>query len=342
MRIVKGPAPVVVRDDRHELAVYLRQIRKHIELFPELSLFYHHSVETDLQACLALFEFNNNFIPLFHDQSKETQRRRLLANLKDAVPDVAYRNSLDIEVAKSNLRSGVPDRARTLGALDRQASKNAALIDDLEFKVAEYEKYYGAVAGLIPSLDIWEGMKGDVRGRSLVDFFRANEKFLNKKRVLHACPEGALQSWIRAEQPRLACEYVTLNAFGDADDLKEDLTALTILDQSFDLVICHRVLEHVLDDSSAIREIHRILKPGGVLSVSVPQSMQLEVSNEWIIPDTTHDHHIRQYGRDFSKRLEDAGFRVQVETLLLNRAMEDHLALGTYPMRIYSCIRIQA
>ena len=50
-----------------------------------------------------------------------------------------------------------------------------------------------------------------------------------------------------------------------------DVTDLPFLDQSFDVIICSEVLEHVQEDGDAIAEISRVLKHGGILAVSVPR-----------------------------------------------------------------------
>jgi hypothetical protein len=80
-----------------------------------------------------------------------------------------------------------------------------------------------------------------------------------------------------------------------------------------------------------------VLRRGGVLNVSVPQSMQLAESNDWAIQDTSHNDHVRQYGGDFEQRLAQAGFEVEVDRTLLERTLEEHLAAGTFPMRVYIC-----
>ena len=107
----------------------------------------------------------------------------------------------------------------------------------------------------------------------------------------------------------------------------------------FDVVVALDILEHLPDDRAAIAEIYRVLRPGGFLNVSVPQSMQMEHSNEWVIPDLTQHGHVRQYGRDFEQRLKAAGFEVATEYCLLNRSTEEHVADGTYPMRLYTCTK---
>ena len=49
----------------------------------------------------------------------------------------------------------------------------------------------------------------------------------------------------------------------DTVDWNVDIQALPFLDDSYDLVYASLVLEHVNDDKEAIREICRVLKPGG-------------------------------------------------------------------------------
>ena len=50
-----------------------------------------------------------------------------------------------------------------------------------------------------------------------------------------------------------------------------DVTRLPFKDNSFDIVICSEVLEHILDDRKAVSELIRILKPGKTLAVSIPR-----------------------------------------------------------------------
>lgn len=96
-------------------------------------------------------------------------------------------------------------------------------------------------------------------------------------------------------------------------------------DGAFDLVLCSHVLEHVPDDGKAMRELARILAPGGTLLVLVPLPLDLETTDE--DPALTdinerwrrfgQDDHIRMYARDdFVARLERNGLatvRLDVE-----------------------------
>jgi predicted SAM-dependent methyltransferase len=90
--------------------------------------------------------------------------------------------------------------------------------------------------------------------------------------------------------------------------------------ESYDLVIACDVLEHVADDKLALREIFRILKPGGCVILTVPQkdhAAETYEDNSIVDPAErkraygTADH-LRIYGSDFADRMESAGFQVAV------------------------------
>jgi SAM-dependent methyltransferase len=76
--------------------------------------------------------------------------------------------------------------------------------------------------------------------------------------------------------------------------------ALDLADASADLVVCLDVLEHIEDDRAALREIRRILVPGGLLMVTVPAHPHLWNDNDQF------SHHVRRYRkRDLAARLSD-------------------------------------
>jgi SAM-dependent methyltransferase len=59
-------------------------------------------------------------------------------------------------------------------------------------------------------------------------------------------------------------------ASGDPEARSEDLTRLSYDDESFDLILTSETLEHVPDLHAAVREIHRVLAPGGLHVFTVP------------------------------------------------------------------------
>jgi SAM-dependent methyltransferase len=65
-----------------------------------------------------------------------------------------------------------------------------------------------------------------------------------------------------------ASEYVGVDVDNPAADLQGSVEALPVGDDSFDVVVCTQVLEHVSDTDLAVRELHRVTAPGGRVLVS--------------------------------------------------------------------------
>jgi SAM-dependent methyltransferase len=87
---------------------------------------------------------------------------------------------------------------------------------------------------------------------------------------------------------------------------RADVCALPFRDASFDLVLATDLLEHVRDESRAVAEMHRVLRPGGALVATVPAFMGL-----WGRQDDV-SHHLRRYRRgDLVRGLAAGGFAVR-------------------------------
>ncbi|KKW38261.1 MAG: hypothetical protein UY85_C0008G0009 [Candidatus Peribacteria bacterium GW2011_GWB1_54_5] len=102
--------------------------------------------------------------------------------------------------------------------------------------------------------------------------------------------------------------------------LKMDLTNLQIPGDSYDCVLCSHVLEHIPDDREAMREIFRVMKPGGWAIIQGPvDHSRMETYEDFSIvsPQEREKHfgqcdHVRLYGRDFTDRLRGAGFVLEL------------------------------
>jgi SAM-dependent methyltransferase len=103
-----------------------------------------------------------------------------------------------------------------------------------------------------------------------------------------------------------------------------DLTDVPHPDDSFDAILCSHVLEHVPDDRRAMRELRRILRPGGWAIVQVPIDYTRAGTHEDPAIESPEDRereywqsdHLRLYGNDFPDRLREAGFDVTVDSYL--------------------------
>jgi SAM-dependent methyltransferase len=109
-------------------------------------------------------------------------------------------------------------------------------------------------------------------------------------------------------------------------DVAYDITEITEQDNQFDLIICYHILEHVMDDVKAMKELHRVLKPNGTALIQTPFK-EGEIYEDYTITSEaerlTHfgqKDHVRVYSVEgLKKRLESVGFEVIVNRLENNK-----------------------
>lgn len=147
-------------------------------------------------------------------------------------------------------------------------------------------------------------------------------------RVLHVAPETVLYNKF-INDPRF--DYVPCAKFGPGYEdtyppgtINQDITRMDFEDSSFDIIYCSHVLEHIPDDKKAMKEIYRVLKPGGWAMLQVPLDTTRETTYEdfSIIKPSEREEafgqadHVRVYGKDYGKSLSGAGFLVNVENYI--------------------------
>lgn len=140
-----------------------------------------------------------------------------------------------------------------------------------------------------------------------------HQKIIQGKKVLYLAPEYSMMLWMN--QNRMSC--TTADLYNTAD-LRLDIQATGLSDESFDVVFCNHVLEHVDDFRVALNEIYRILKPGGSYICSFPMDMNVDTVNE--DPEIRTDEvrykrfgqndHKRVFGLNANALLKEAGFTV--------------------------------
>lgn len=141
-------------------------------------------------------------------------------------------------------------------------------------------------------------------------------------RLLHVAPEKVFYNKFVAH-PKI--NYVPCAKFGEGyrdvypdKTINVDITDMNFTDNSFDVIFCSHVLEHVPEDLKAMKEFYRVLKPGGWAILQVPLDKdRLTTYEDFSITDAKkreqafgqHDH-VRIYGMDYTERLMLAGFTV--------------------------------
>ena len=144
--------------------------------------------------------------------------------------------------------------------------------------------------------------------------------FEKPARLLHIAPEPQLARTLK-RSPNI--KYVSADLFESGVMSRFDIQKTPFRDQTFDVVICNHVMEHVPDDSVAMAEVLRILKPGGWAMLQVPIALALDrtiedptaTTDEQRIERFGQEDHVRLYSRaDYIGRLQAAGFSVNPES----------------------------
>ncbi len=139
--------------------------------------------------------------------------------------------------------------------------------------------------------------------------------FTENLKVLHFAPE---QAFYKRFKKLKNLDYTTTDLNSPLADVKADICNLPFDDNSFDFILCNHVLEHIPDDTKAMQELYRILKPGGTGIFQIPQDLSRATTFE---DDSITDpkerakifgqyDHVRIYGRDYFERLRAVGFQV--------------------------------
>lgn len=140
--------------------------------------------------------------------------------------------------------------------------------------------------------------------------------FRDRLKVLHFAPEQAFYNRFRKLSN---LDYTTTDLNSPLADVKADICDLPFEDNSFDFILCNHVLEHIPNDTKAMKEIYRILKPGGTAILQIPQDLSREVTFEDNSITSREERarifgqydHVRVYGKDYFEKLRMIGFDVE-------------------------------
>jgi SAM-dependent methyltransferase len=142
--------------------------------------------------------------------------------------------------------------------------------------------------------------------------------FVDHLRLLEVSPKYSLsRRFVR--MPNLEYVGVDLRIHPNVS-ARMDITAIAVRSKTFDAVICIHVLEEITEDHQAIRELFRVIRPGGWALITVPTQLDQKTYEDPTITDPQERErafgelaHVRIYGHDLVERLEACGFQVKLD-----------------------------
>lgn len=135
-------------------------------------------------------------------------------------------------------------------------------------------------------------------------------------KVMHIAPEQCFHSLFKKQKN---LDYTTGDLLSPIADLHFDLHDIPLEDNQYEVIFCNHVMEHVKDDLQCMKELYRIMKPGGWGIMQVPIDVsRTETYEDWSIttPEEREKHfwqydHVRLYGLNYPERLKETGFNVE-------------------------------
>ena len=148
---------------------------------------------------------------------------------------------------------------------------------------------------------------------------RESDLFERCPKLLHVAPEVCLMRHLRKAYKGHELDYVTADLESPLADMHFDIQSIPLADDSFDVIFCNHIMEHVEDDLRAMSELYRVMSHGGWGVVLSPVELERQHTFE---DDTITDEaertrifgqydHRRVYGQDYADRLRSVGFEVE-------------------------------
>jgi SAM-dependent methyltransferase len=128
--------------------------------------------------------------------------------------------------------------------------------------------------------------------RSAIDRFRISERFAELALIRFSADPIVEDRWFKTAE---------ISLYGGDNSI--DVQHIDRADESYDVIVCSHVIEHVADDRRAIGELVRILSRRGFLVLAYPRTEHGEPTQDWGHPDPARNLHYRAYGADFERSL---------------------------------------
>ena len=159
----------------------------------------------------------------------------------------------------------------------------------------------------------WQESSSLPRHRILVEWLGKHVDQVRDKRILHFAQEEQVKKWFDDN----GIEYRTADLYKPAD-LKINIEDTGLDDDSYDVIICNHVIEHVDDYIKALKELRRIVSSNGMVIISFPvdlsyvhvvEDLSVTEKEDMVLKFGQADHK-RVFGRDSRNILESVGFKV--------------------------------
>ncbi len=185
------------------------------------------------------------------------------------------------------------------------------------------------------------------RHRLLYLFLERKTNIFKKNiKLLHIAPE---QCFIKIFSNSKKIDYISGDLFSPLAKIKMDIHNMPFKNNSFDVILCNHVLEHVQDDKKAIKEINRVMKKDGFSILQVPFYYPIPektIEDKSIISKKEREEiygqsdHLRKYGKDYDKRILSEGLKVKKSNFIDSFSKEEKKYFGLQEKEvIYYCYK---
>ena len=135
-----------------------------------------------------------------------------------------------------------------------------------------------------------------------------------EKKMLHVAPEREFKRLLEKEK---SIDYLSADLYAPNVMVSMDIMNIEYPENTFDVIYCSHVFEHVSDDQKAMREFQRVLNPDGWAVLQVPITADRTFEDPSIVDPEERLRlfgqvdHVRRYGHDYENRLAKSGFYVE-------------------------------